>query len=207
MASAIIHICVAKKVNEYLKFKEKELFLGTIAPDIAKEINKSKNESHFITKKEDIPNLDLFLSKYKGRLKTAFDYGYFIHLYTDNLWYSKLTTDLIGEDGLALLESKDVKNNALLMRDMFYKDYTNMNIRLIDKYNLDLTLFYEDFEVPKTCIKEVPIKKLNILIDKMGIIIANSHNRRNKVLEYQKVVKFIDESAKEIIDFFENNSI
>ena len=207
MASAIIHICVAKKVNEYLKFKEKELFLGTIAPDIAKEINKSKNESHFITKKEDIPNLDLFLSKYKGNLKTAFDYGYFIHLYTDKLWYSKLTTDLIGEDGLALLESKDVKNNALLMRDMFYKDYTNMNIRLIDKYNLDLTLFYEDFEVPKTCIKEIPVKKLNILIDKMGIIIANSHNRRNKVLEYQKVVKFIDESAKEIIDFFENNSI
>lgn len=93
------------------------------------------------------------------------------------------------------------------MRDIFYKDYTNMNIRLIDKYNLDLTLFYEDFEVPKTCIKEIPVKKLNILIDKMGIIIANSHNRRNKVLEYQKVVKFIDESAKEIIDFFENNSI
>ena len=207
MASAIIHICVAKKVNEYLKFREKELFLGTIAPDIAKEINKSKNESHFITEKEDIPNLDLFLSKYKGKLKTAFDYGYFIHLYTDKLWYSKLTTDLIGEDSLALLENKKIKNNASLMQDIFYNDYTNMNIRLIDKYNLDLTLFYEDFEVPKTCIKEIPIKRLNILIDKMGIIIANSHNRRNKVLEYSQVIKFINETAKEIISFLESNSI
>ena len=207
MASAIIHICVAKKVNEYLKMKEKELFLGTIAPDIAKEINKDKRESHFITTKDSIPNLDVFFSKYKGKLKTAFDYGYFIHLYTDKLWYSKLMTDLVGEDGFQLLESQRVKNNKEVMREIFYKDYTNMNIRLIDKYNLDLTLFYEEFELPSTCIKEIPIKKLNILIDKMGVIIANSHNRRNKVLEYQKVVKFIDETAKEIVTFLENDSI
>ena len=38
MASAVIHLCVAKKVNEKLKMNERELLLGSIAPDISKQV-------------------------------------------------------------------------------------------------------------------------------------------------------------------------
>ena len=207
MASAVIHICVAKKVNEYLKFREKELFLGTIAPDISKEINQTKVKSHFLSNIEDVPDINLFLHKYENKLKTPFDYGYFIHLYTDKLWYSNLMTDIVGKTGSALLKDKGLKNDKEAARDLFYNDYTNMNIKLIDKYNLDLTLFYEDFEIPNTCIKEVPVRKLDILIDKMGIIIANSHNRRNRVLDYNKVITFIDDTASEIIKYLKDNNL
>lgn len=207
MASVIMHICVAKKVNEYLKLREKELFLGTIAPDISKEINQSKVKSHFLSNIEDVPDIELFLHKYKSKIKTPFDYGYLIHLYTDKVFYLNLMTDIVGKNGSDLLNSKDVKNNEDVTRTLFYDDYTNMNIKLIDKYNLDLTLFYEEFEVPETCIKEIPIKKLNILIDKMGIIIANSHNRRNRVLDYSKVINFIDKVSLEIIEFLKENNL
>ena len=48
MASAIIHICVAKRVNAILKMPENLLCLGAIAPDINKQIGKDKkNESFF----------------------------------------------------------------------------------------------------------------------------------------------------------------
>ena len=53
MASAIIHISVAKKINEILHMNEKELFLGTIAPDISKQIGESKDKSHFLFGSDD----------------------------------------------------------------------------------------------------------------------------------------------------------
>lgn len=207
MASVIIHICVAKKVNEYLKMREKELFLGAIAPDISKQIHQSKEKSHFITDKEDIPNIELFLSKYKDKIKSPFDYGYLIHLYTDKIWYENIEGEVISKSGEELLNDEQIKNDSDKLRDLFYGDYTNMNIKLIDKYHLDLTLFYEEFEVPKTCIKDIPIKKLNILIDNMGVIIANSHNRRNKIFDYTKVVSFINEMAEETISFLKENGL
>lgn len=66
------------------------------------------------------------------------------------------------------------KVNAYLKQDekeTIYNDYTDMNIKLIDEYNLYLSLFYEDFDIPNTNINEIPIDKLNILIDRMKIII------------------------------------
>ena len=42
MASAIIHLCVAKEINKYLKMDENYLLLGSIAPDISKQIGETK---------------------------------------------------------------------------------------------------------------------------------------------------------------------
>ena len=76
MASAIIHLCIAKKVNEKLKMNEKELFLGSIAPDISKQIGESKVKSHFLnTSDSDVPNVFDFLEKYKDSLKNPFNMG------------------------------------------------------------------------------------------------------------------------------------
>ena len=48
MASAIIHICIAKELNKYLHMDERKLFLGSIAPDISKHLGESKEISHFL---------------------------------------------------------------------------------------------------------------------------------------------------------------
>ena len=207
MASAVMHICVAKKVNEYLNFREKELFLGAIAPDISKQINEAKEKSHFINGIKDIPDINAFMFKYKDKIKTPFDYGYLIHLYTDLVWYSNLDKYIYGMLGEIIINSEEYKNSDRRLIEIFYNDYTNIGIKLIDEYGVDLSLFYEEFEIPNTCITEIPITKLNILIDKMGIIIENSHHGRSDLLDYSKVCSFIDDVSCEIIKFLKQNNL
>ena len=57
MASAIIHLAVAKKLLDYIKVEnKKDYLLGSIAPDISKQIGSSKVSSHFlINTKPDNP--------------------------------------------------------------------------------------------------------------------------------------------------------
>lgn len=69
---------------------------------------------------------------------------------------------------------------------------------------MGLSLFYEDFMVPDTSINEIPINKLNILIDKMGIIIENS---KNKVFNYSAVINFSDDVSEEIIEILKKNNL
>lgn len=198
MASAIIHLCVAKEVNKYLNMDEKELLLGSIAPDISKQIGETKEISHFLdhTNEDDIPNIDRFLAKYQKDLNNPFDMGYFIHLLTDKYWFRDYIYQYISR--YTKNETKK-KITYTAIRDIIYNDYTNINIDLIDKYNLSLDLFYTEFQEPKTNIKEIPIDKLNILIDKMGIIIEESTEEKNFIFDIKDIEVFISNSVKYII--------
>ena len=146
MASAIIHIAVAKEINKNLHMNEKELFLGTIAPDISKHLGKSKVKSHFLTNKDsDLPNLEEFLNKYKDNLNNPFIMGYYIHLFTDYLWFKYFIEEISNNnDYIKLLSGDNLKCSKEEITKLIYNDYTNLNILLIDEYNLDLSLFYEE---------------------------------------------------------------
>ena len=50
MASSIIHLCVAKKLNNILKKEETPFLLGSIAPDLTKLVDEPKTFSHFFRK-------------------------------------------------------------------------------------------------------------------------------------------------------------
>lgn len=106
MASAVIHLAIAKVIEPYLNIKKKkDYYLGAIAPDISKHIGKTKQESHFLTRGEKkIPDLEKFKKKYPGFYQNDFDLGYYIHLFTDKLW---------SEDFL----SKLIKNNSVKLKD------------------------------------------------------------------------------------------
>lgn len=198
MASAIIHLCVAKEVNKYLKMDENELFLGAIAPDISKQIGETKEISHFLdhTNEDDIPNIDRFLSKYKSELNKPFEMGYFIHLLTDKYWFRDYVYQYI---------EKYTKNNNkkkityTAIRDLIYNDYTNLNIKLIDKYMLSLDLFENEFVCPKSKIKEIPVDKLDILTEKMGLIIADSQEEKTFLFDTKDIETFINNTTKYII--------
>ena len=173
MASAVIHLCVAKEVNKYLKMDENMLLLGSIAPDLAKQINQTKEISHFLdhTNEDDIPNIDLFLAKYKAELTNPFEMGYFIHLLTDKYWFRDYVYMYLDRFSKSKTK-KGITYTAL--RDLIYNDYTNLNIDLIDKYNLSLDLFANEIELPKSKITEIPVEKLGILIEKMVLLIIDS---------------------------------
>ena len=68
MASSMIHIAVANEINKTLKRDNKSILIGSIAPDIAKQVGMEKKQSHFHDENDSLPKLDLFLSKYKDNL-------------------------------------------------------------------------------------------------------------------------------------------
>ena len=202
MASAIMHICVAKRVNEILKQNEKELFLGSIAPDISKQIGESKTKTHFLSNDGDVPELKDFLEKYKDNLKdNAFNIGYYCHLFTDMIWFGLFLKNYCNFDQTEIRYNNGEVKIATpeLILKILYNDYTNLNIKLIDIYNLDLSLFYEDFQIPNTTINEIPIEKLHILINQMGIIIENSKEEKAYTIDIHLVDNFIKCTCNEIL--------
>lgn len=199
MASSMIHIAVANEINKVLKRNNKHILIGSIAPDIAKHIGMTKKDSHFQDTDEDLPHLDKFLNKYKDNLDDDFVLGYYIHLYTDYLWFKYFEPDFYKNGVIYKLDGTIENVPFDKKRDYFYNDYTNLNIKLIDEYNMDLSIFYE--EVPKfeSIIKEIPMDKIDIIIDQAGIIIENTKENKAYVFDMEVINKFIHTSVEYIL--------
>ncbi len=198
MASAVIHLRVAKEVNKYLNMSENELLLGSIAPDISKQVGETKEISHFLdhTNEDDIPNIDRFLAKYRNELNKPFEMGYLIHLLTDKYWFRDYVYQYI-ERYTKDKNKKKITYTAL--RDLIYNDYTNVNIDLIDSHELPLDIFSNEWELPDSKITEIPIKDLDIIIEKMGVIIAESKQEKTFVFDIKDIEIFITNTVKYII--------
>lgn len=206
MASSVIHLAVAKELEKYLNVKNSyDYYLGAIAPDLSKQIGRTKKLSHFLfDTKEDVPNMDKFTEKYKYFYKNDFELGYYTHLYTDRIWFNEFINSLTYRSSVKLLDGTIIKATEQEITSMIYQDYTNINIQLIDAYNLDLSLFYEEFSKPHSCLDEIPLNKLNILIDKMGIIIENSKQEKNYIFDLTGINEFIEKSVQVILTELKN---
>lgn len=209
MASTIMHIAVAeqlyKKIKDKININYYEYILGSISPDISKIINEPKEKSHFLDNNNGIPNIDKFLGKYKENLKNSFTLGYFIHLYTDKLFY-KDYYPLFIEDKFFTSIIKCLDGTIISVRPedkrlMLYNDYTNLNKQLIEEYNLNLDVFYNDFIMPDTTITEIPVHKLNLLIDNASIIIQNITKEKEYIIDISSIKSFIDDCVEEIYEY------
>jgi len=200
MASTVIHMCVANEINKYLKKDNKGILIGSIAPDISKHINETKEYSHFLDNTlNDIPNIDRFLNKYKTYLNDDFVMGYYIHLYTDYLWFKYFIPNFIKKDFIYTLDNKKVNLTEKEKTNYIYNDYTNLNIKLLDEYEMDLSIFYEDIPNFKNIIEEIPMKKLQLIIDKAGLIIKNTEKTKAYIFNIEEINKFIEFCVSNII--------
>lgn len=206
MASTIMHIAVAdqlyKKIKDKININYSEYILGSISPDISKIINESKEKSHFLDNDKGIPNIDKFLEKYKKNLNNSFTLGYFIHLYTDKLFYKDyyplFIEDKFFTSIIKCLDGTTISVRPEDKRIMLYNDYTNLNIQLIEEYNLNLDIFYNEFIMPDTTITEIPIHKLNHLIDNASIIIQNIVEEKEYIIDISSIKSFVDDCVEEI---------
>lgn len=202
MASILIHMAIAKELEDKLEIdNKKDYYLGSIAPDISKQIGQDKNISHFSKNmKNEIPNINLFIKRYPTFKYNSFNLGYFIHLYTDKIWEEEILNRIINENAIKLLDGTILNTNKSEIIDLVYSDYTNLNPQILDEYNLDLSLFYEEFVKPDTPLNEIPVDKLDILINKMGIIIENSKTKKAYTFDLYIVKDFINECTKKILN-------
>ena len=206
MASTIMHIAVAdqlyKKINTKLNINYYDYILGTIAPDISKHLGENKLKSHFLDNSKGIPNIDNFLKKYQSTLTNSFNLGYFIHLYIDRLFYRDYYSLFIQDDFFTSivkpLNGDVIKISKKERTKMLYNDYTNLNPLLIDEYNLTLDIFYTEYVPPQTTIDEIPINKLNLLIEDAGILIQNLSQEKEYIIDISSIKAFIDDCVEEI---------
>ncbi len=200
MASTVIHMVVANEINKVLKKDNGKLLIGSIAPDISKLIGETKQYSHFLNSTDtDIPDIDRFLVKYKYNLNDDFVLGYFIHLYTDYLWFKYFIPDLYYDDYITKLDGTKVKCEGRMLCLYLYNDYTNLNIKLLDEYNMDLSIFYTEIPKFNSIIEEIPMDRLKVIIDKASIIIANSKVQKDMIVNIDYIKKFIDMSVDLIL--------
>lgn len=200
MASAVIHLAVANEINKALNRDKSKLLIGSIAPDISKFIGENKAISHFIKEKgSNIPDIEKFLNKYKNNLTDDFVIGYFIHLYTDYLWFKYFVTEFYNKPMIMKLDGTIVKGEEDTISFYIYNDYTDLNIKLLDKYNMDLKIFYNDLPDLNDIIEEIPMEKVQIIVDQMGTIIKNSGEKKNYVFNIKNVETFIKISTELIL--------
>ena len=199
MASSVIHMCVANEVNKMLKRNNDLILIGSIAPDISKHLGKTKYESHFLFDDREIPSLKTFLEKYKKHLNDDFVLGYYIHLYTDYIWFKYFFSDFISTGSLYLLDGTKIEATDESYKKYFYCDYTTLNKSLIEEYQLDLKIFESNIPKQKNIIKEIPMNQLQLIIDKTNYIIRKSYEQKSYVFDIDKIHKFINASVDAII--------
>ena len=193
MASTVIHMAIASEVNKTLKRNESEFLIGSIAPDISKLLGKNKVESHFLENEtNDVPDIDRFIIKYKEYLDDDFVLGYFVHLYTDYLWFKYFVPEFYENDYITKLDGTKVKCTGKMFNQYIYNDYTNLNIQLINKYNMDLSIFYNDPPKFRNIIKEIPMDRIKLIIDKASIIIKNSKVSKDLIINIENIENFIE---------------
>lgn len=200
MASAVIHLAVANEINKKLNRDKSQLLIGAIAPDISKFIGEDKTKSHFLKELDsNIPDIESFLNKYKNSLTDDFVMGYFIHLYTDYLWFKYFVTEFYDKPMITKLDGTVVKCSGNMLSLYVYNDYTNLNIKLIDKYNMDLKIFYNQLPKLSNIIEEIPMDKMGLLLSQMGIIIENSKEKKDYIFNIENLEKFIATSVELIL--------
>ena len=202
MASSVIHMAVANEINKVIKKDTHKLLIGSIAPDISKHLGETKVKSHFLDSEDtDIPNIDKFLNKYKDKLDDDFVMGYYIHLYTDYLWFKYFISEIYNEENnmITKLDGSMVKCNGNMLSIYIYNDYTNMNIKLLDEYNMDVSIFYEEIPYLENIIDEIPMDKIKTIVDKTSIIIENTKEHKDFVFNIENIKKFIERSTELIL--------
>ena len=200
MASSVIHICIANEINKTINRDSKKLLIGTIAPDISKLLGETKFYSHFLDNvNNNIPNINKFLDKYGNYLNDDFVLGYYIHLYTDYLWFKYFIPNIIKGNYIKELDGTLVEYTEKIFKYYVYNDYSNLNNQLIDRYNFPMKIFYEEIPYIPNIISEIPIDRLNLIVDKTGILIEESKKGKKYLFKIDDIITFIESSKKTIL--------
>lgn len=178
-----------------------------------------------------IPNVDKFRDKYMDLLEKDYSVlGYLFHLYTDKVFFEYLYRDVIEvldknmnitnikKDGVYV---KVLKNNKVFKLDTFYsgsnigglyRDYSNMNKYLINKYKIvfdyEKLKSFGDNSFINPGIEEIDYNNIYEVIDKMDNIFKealNSEDEELRVFDRNDIDNFISLTVLGFNKEYKNN--
>ena len=201
MASSLIHAAVCNELNKKLKRNPKQILVGTIAPDISKLVGETKKYTHFLDDDGDLPNLTRFLNKYISYLNDDFVLGYYIHLYTDYLWFKYFIPEIYDESKnlIKKIDGTIVNCHGHMAEMYIYNDYTNINEQVVKKYKLDLSFLYDKKLEFNDIIREAHMDKMDLIINRAREIYEGSKMHRDYVFDMENIDNFINLSVKLIM--------
>ena len=108
--------------------------------------------------------------------------------------------DLISlADYIKELDGTLVEYTEKTFKYYVYNDYSNLNNQLIDRYNFPMKIFYEEIPYIPNKISEIPIDRLNLIVDKTGILIEESKKGKKYLFKIDEIITFIESSKKTIL--------
>ena len=200
VASIVMHLAVGEKVNEVLNLDKKLFTLGNIAPDITKNTGIERSVTHFTDDYSNIPMVDKFFSKYKDCLSGPYEIGYLVHLITDELWFKEFIPNYELDNFFILKDGEKVGVDKKVFLKLLYNDYNYLNQEVLDYYNLDLSVFYDEYEFPDTVIEEVPKMFFRTLVDGAGALHYERYSESDYVLTLENVIAFIEYATSYVLD-------
>lgn len=139
-----IHLAVAKKVNDTLKFDLDSIMLGSILPDLI--INTNHTTSHYQNGKLGIDgtaNPDIFIKKNKNKLSNPIMIGYLIHLLTDKFYNTYAFSNFYIYDKNGVEVGLHFKNKDRFLPFEKIKHYKHREFGLYDYWLLSNGYVYK----------------------------------------------------------------
>lgn len=143
MPTPMMHIAIAKKVNEKLSLEKDLLYIGCL---LTNWTNVEYHISHFKGDKKGIEGLsepDKYVDKYKDFLENPIVIGYLIHLLTDRFWNKYMVNNVYLYDsemqvvGVKTKKKKELTLNEESIHALKAKTYNKYDHYLLSKNLVD----------------------------------------------------------------------
>ena len=177
MPTPMMHIAIAKKVNEKLSLEEDLLYIGCLMTNWT---NVEYHISHFKEEHEGIEGLsnpDKYISKYQDKLNDPIVIGYLIHLLTDR-YLNKY-----------MLNNVYLYNNENEVVGVKTKGKKEVNLSQESIYELKKKTYdnYDNYLIGKNLVDSIKEKVLALPhLDEIKITIEELDQ---KIYEYNKLIK------------------
>lgn len=202
MPGYVIHMAVAARLIEEKGITVSSFLnaflLGNIIPDAMERT--AKRNSHFwddetVSRLNRAPNLDMFLDKYRDKLKDPFVLGYYTHLLLDNMFvkeywhrhFELLDNELRREEAYDRVSYIRVnKTGTVYPREeffsdkLYYGDYDRIYPYIFEQWPF---VKLKDYEYVDSIIEEIDVKQvsptLSLMIDKVNRL----YDERDKLVK------------------------
>ena len=177
MPTPMMHIAIAKKVNEKLSLEKDLLYIGCL---LTNWTNVEYHISHFKGDKKGIEGLsepDRYVEKYQERLEDPVAIGYLIHLLTDRFWNKYMVNNVYLYDnemqvvGVKTKKKKELTLNEESIHELKAKTYNKYDHYLLSKNLVD------------------DIKSKTVELPNIEEIVITKEELDTKINEYNKIVK------------------